>query len=360
MEPTPKDQTTFEYQVTCFIPWDAARMPTDLEFQDASGVTVRFFKEQGQADLPRDLRRLYATATKSETRRADKTLSKLLYELAHGRLPVALIEEPVLSRLRKEEPEAVASGLLPEGRTLTDSVFPDFYAKYVRELQMQLGSVIERIVDLLAHRVAALPPAGELTLRIPAIRIPGETSWHSLPAWAFSGGSVGGAVPTLGSREAADVQAQLLSPDAPRLAGYSLFREAWQASLGHPRAAFITAFAALETACKEWLGEQLPDTEWLVANMPSPPLAPLVAQFIAPIARRRGFPDEASQLASMEGDLRKYTTRRNDLAHGRGAGLTHAEAKAAVKIMERAYWLLQVAASVSEARENLVRAQARH
>lgn len=358
MDTETADKATFEYQVTSYIAWEFARMPRNLTFRAGDGVNVRLFKERGSG--PRDYRRMFATASRSETRRADGKLAKFLWELAHGRLPVALIDEPYLTRLKADEPEAAASGLLPKGRVLTDSVLPDFYAVHVRALQSELGGAIERVVDLLAFRVAALPTPGELTLRMPSIRIPGQTTWRSLPAWSFSGGSLGGPVATLGSREAADVQAQLMASDAPRLAGYSLFREAWLASLGHPRAAFITAFAALETACKEWLGEQLPETEWLVAHMPSPPLAPLVAQYIAPVVRRRGFPGEADQLASMEGDLKKYANRRNELAHGRGSAFTHADAKAAVRVMEKAYWLLQVAALVPGARENLDRAQARH
>lgn len=360
MEGTTREEIEFEYQVTCYVPWDGARMPTNLSFKLGSGIKVQLLKERGRSDLPRDLRRLYAHATKAESRRADKKLSKFLYELAHGRVPLDLLDGPSRERLSKREPEALTSGRLPEGRVLTDDLFPDFYAQHVQALQAELGSAVERVIDLLALRVAALPVPGELTLRMPAVRIPGSTKWRSLPAWAFSGGSLGGPLATLGKKEAADVQAQLMSPDPPRLGGYSLFREAWQASLGHPRAAFITAFAALETACKEWLGEQLPDTKWLVESMPSPPLAPLVAQYIAPVAERRGFREEAAQLASMEGDLKKYAQRRNELAHGRGGVFNHRETKAALRTLERAYWLLQVAASVPGARENLDRAQARH
>lgn len=351
---------TFQYQLFCYVGWDGVYTPEEMLFDAGEGVTVRFFREveESGGPAPVSMRRLFATAVTSEERRADRPLTQLLLALERGELPVDHLNDDLRARLAKDDPVTLSSGRLPEGRLLPDFYLPDSYRSLLKEKRDLLTDPIRRVVDLLSLRVGGLPDAHGPHLRLLQLRSGNNEDWTSLPQTSGTGGSRGGGIPVVDHEVIADVQAWL-STVAPRTGGYALFREAWSAVLQHPHASFLTAFAALETAAKEWVATQIPHAGWLVKEMPSPPVHRLVGEMIADVVEARGDDDLAAQLRRFADPIRKHAGMRNHVVHGRRQDMSHGQAKSALKELEEAFWLLQLAAGVEGSDSALEHARGR-
>ncbi|OLE53291.1 MAG: hypothetical protein AUG51_13820 [Acidobacteria bacterium 13_1_20CM_3_53_8] len=62
--------------------------------------------------------------------------------------------------------------------------------------------------------------------------------------------------------------------------GHELYREAWQQRNENPRSALILAIVAVEVGFKQCVSLLVPDAQWLVENVPSPPIAGMVKNYL--------------------------------------------------------------------------------
>ncbi len=85
-----------------------------------------------------------------------------------------------------------------------------------------------------------------------------------------------------------DLQELLLKNDISEPLGHTLVREAAALVSESPRSAILIMSAALETAVKMHISSIAPDTEWLMEEIPSPPIFKILRDYIPLIHLRRG------------------------------------------------------------------------
>jgi hypothetical protein len=114
-----------------------------------------------------------------------------------------------------------------------------------------------------------------------------------------------------------EIAAMISSGDREPLA-QNLFREAWHLEDRNPRSSLLLGVAALEVATKSMIVSLLPQTEWLVENMPSPSVETMLREYLpklpvknAQSMRIHGLPKVTMEL------IRKSIQMRNRLAHAR-------------------------------------------
>jgi hypothetical protein len=62
--------------------------------------------------------------------------------------------------------------------------------------------------------------------------------------------------------------------------GLQLLVEAWNQRTTHPRSALVIGVTAAEIALKQLVGELAPDAQWLIDNVPSPPILKIAKDYI--------------------------------------------------------------------------------
>jgi hypothetical protein len=104
--------------------------------------------------------------------------------------------------------------------------------------------------------------------------------------------------------------------------GHELLREAWTNREINPRSAIVLAVAAAEVGFKRFASKVFPDTEWILQNLPSPPLVKMLKEL---------FPWSKLKVQINGTDLtppdfvtktlEKGVLLRNDIVHGREKNL---------------------------------------
>jgi hypothetical protein len=99
---------------------------------------------------------------------------------------------------------------------------------------------------------------------------------------------------------------------------HELYREAWVESQSNPRSALVIGVAAAEVGFKKFTIELVPDTEWLLANIQSPPLKLMIERYLPliPVRNRINGKDPFIPPKMLK-DLEKAVTIRNEIVHGK-------------------------------------------
>ncbi len=95
-------------------------------------------------------------------------------------------------------------------------------------------------------------------------------------------------------------------------------REIWHvAANADPRTAVVLAVTAVEVELKRLVSAVVPEAEWLITNLPAPPIVRIIEEYLPLISRTPGRPAPPKKLLQV---LRKGVKLRNDSVHvGPGA-----------------------------------------
>jgi hypothetical protein len=98
--------------------------------------------------------------------------------------------------------------------------------------------------------------------------------------------------------------------------GHELFLEAWNERHTNPRSALILVIAAAEVGFKECVGRLVPEAEWLVNHVPSPPLHTMFSEYLPLLPAKRMFQGKVlpppKKILSV---LRRGIEARNETTH---------------------------------------------
>jgi hypothetical protein len=98
--------------------------------------------------------------------------------------------------------------------------------------------------------------------------------------------------------------------------GHELWREAWAIRDSAPRSAVMVGIAAFEVGVKQWITRQVPETDWLMRNVPSPPAVSMLDDYVPRLVRLKGRPDRARRLPKqLVTTLHRGVKLRNEIAH---------------------------------------------
>ena len=82
---------------------------------------------------------------------------------------------------------------------------------------------------------------------------------------------------------------ELLKRDVLAPVCHDLYREAWHQPLSNPRSSLVLAVAAAEVGVKECVGVLVPDAEWLVETLASPPIERMLREYLPRLPAREEF-----------------------------------------------------------------------
>lgn len=150
------------------------------------------------------------------------------------------------------------------------------------------------------------PAAGEAVL---------DTKWRQVPS-----GIVMLGVPDVSffdlDESVAPYISQMLDEDLPQPLGHDLLREAWRIHESNSRAALVVVVAAVETGLKQFIANQLPQTEWLLRNLPSPPLYKLLKDLLPTVpSKAKGHSTVPHLDKSIIRAVKEAVEKRNSLVH---------------------------------------------
>lgn len=97
---------------------------------------------------------------------------------------------------------------------------------------------------------------------------------------------------------------------------HELYREAWSQRHENPRSALIIGLAAAEVGFKHCLSTLVPHTQWIIENVPSPPLIKMIQEYLPKLPTKYNFNGKAlSPPDEVIDDLKKGVQIRNKLVH---------------------------------------------
>lgn len=112
---------------------------------------------------------------------------------------------------------------------------------------------------------------------------------------------------------------ELVLGDQAEPLGHELLHEAEELfRTRNLRSALVIAVAAAEVGFKHFVAELMPECEWLLLNVPSPPLEKMLSDFLPSIPVRRKIRGKLPEIPpSILGEIKKANTLRNQIVHGR-------------------------------------------
>jgi hypothetical protein len=97
---------------------------------------------------------------------------------------------------------------------------------------------------------------------------------------------------------------------------HQLFREAWELRGANPRSALAIGMAAAEIGVKDLIASLVPDSHWLVKEMPSPSVVKILREYLPILPVRARFKDKTLKPpAELITRIKKGIEYRNDLVH---------------------------------------------
>jgi hypothetical protein len=252
------------------------------------------------------------------------------------------LEDPrelaVVSYLTDEPPVAAAAVLNGPGLQRPELVvpktrdgfdpFPAEYGEFVRRTARRMSELATRAFEVALWRTGARggPPGIEIyPLQLFWRRQPEEgelvlgSDWQQLPSGIVMVGLPDASFFDLDDSVAPNISL-LIDRGTPQPLGHDLLREAWRIHESNPRAAVVVAVAAIDTGVKQFIGNQLPQTEWLLRNLPSPPLHKLLRDLLPTVpSKAREYKAVPALDSSVVRVVREAVEKRNSLVHVGGA-----------------------------------------
>lgn len=157
--------------------------------------------------------------------------------------------------------------------------YPKSVTDFVTSCNTAILSYVDEIVKTVRWRLAA---AGSHRV----MRSGGEgwqysfdgNAWFKLPTDYF-GRISGYSLPRVPAEIVAEV-CDLVKVRNIEPLPHTLLREAWEQRNSNPRSALVIGMTACEIGVKQSIANLIPGTEWLVENLPSPPIDRLVREYL--------------------------------------------------------------------------------
>jgi hypothetical protein len=212
------------------------------------------------------------------------------------------------ARRRAYEESGVTEGELPL------SALPNSLQNLIENAYSTIFTGIDRVIEALCWRTGQAVPTYDYQLGRMEWSLDGQ-EWRQSPvdfvAWM-------GRPPFVSGLAGPDINAILLSDDAPPFAR-ELLREAWSEENKNPRSALVIGIAALETGIKDLIIGLIPETEWLIRNLQSPPVHRMLGEYL-PLLRAKNQRVLCPSPEMVE-EVQKWIGIRNELSHGKAADI---------------------------------------
>jgi hypothetical protein len=194
--------------------------------------------------------------------------------------------------------------------------FPGYFVEFVKDLETEMMETVKGTFNYLRWTNLGIPQEIHISYRSFTFSMNG-TEWFPVPSRGL-GVSVGEAFTPLIKIEKDNVAVirDLIINDVQEPISYSLLREALVLKHSNPRASFIIAISAIEIAVKSLIAKILPQSEWLLENIPSPPIFKIMKEYF-PLLPSNGTTDGSPFIIpkAMLKKLQKWIETRNLVVH---------------------------------------------
>jgi hypothetical protein len=279
--------------------------PLVLKMKRVHDLTVRFatVETDGRAGLDCDVETAFTPG---------RSVSAAFEALSARKLPAGS------SRPLAGDPQAEyidAEGRITGGLIPSLSLMPQAFQEFARQLRGELFAAAAAALGLLRWRRRTLGSPRPFLSRGAFWSEDGE-AWDHLPANTSLEVQAGGPCLELRPETAAELQS-LIESHAVEPLGHVLFREAWSQRRVNPRGSLLMVMTALEVGVKQYITHCMPETEWLMDNVPSPPVVRMLCEYLPQLTPSAGAPGRAPLVSDdpVLGALKKATDMRNRATH---------------------------------------------
>jgi len=202
--------------------------------------------------------------------------------------------------------------------------FPTEYREFLHRTARRMGELATRALAVALWRTGARSGPPEIkvyplhlfwTRQLMEGGTSSESSWDQVPSGIVTVGLPDLSFFNLDESIAPHISL-LLDEATPQPLGHDLLREAWRIHESNPRAAVVVAVAAIETGLKQFIASQLPQAEWLLRNLPSPPLHKLLRDFLPSVpSKAKGHQTVPALNSSTVRVVTEAVERRNSIVH---------------------------------------------
>lgn len=203
--------------------------------------------------------------------------------------------------------------------------FPIEYREFVHRTARRMSGLATRALEVALWRTGARggPPGIDIyPLQLFWKQQPAEgeaavldSEWRQVPSGIVTVGLPDASFFDLDASIAPHISL-LLDEATPQPLGHDLLREAWRIHESNPRAAVVVAIAAIETGLKQFIANQLPQTEWHLRNLASPPLHRLLRDLLPTVpSKAKGHRTMPALDSSIVRVVKDAVEKRNPLVH---------------------------------------------
>lgn len=192
--------------------------------------------------------------------------------------------------------------------------FPEYFRSYISQINKELSDACRLIINAVRWRTNTLGPHGPISTR-GLYWSRDNVFWHPAPSSFLTRLFISSSSVRISEKAREDINKIILSKTQEPV-HHELFREAWSQRIGNARSSLITGLSALEVAVKSTIGTLIPDTAWLVENIPSPPVTKLLTEYLPRIPVINTIEGKVlPPPESIMNLLKKAVTIRNRIAH---------------------------------------------
>jgi len=249
----------------------------------------------------------------AETR--NSIIQKTLSGLSRGILAIDNTNSDQLPYSSLTEVIVDKNGKIKDRHLIPLSITPVAYQDFQKQIDSKISGAASNFASFLFWFHRRVPPANPLSMYYWGFSL-NKTDWHYTPR-NTSGRVIGGRQPAAVSMKEVARSYRNHTPVAHHLMG-----EASRGQLSEPQSALLIAVSALEAATKAYISALIPRSDLILEKMPSPSLLSLLQDVIPSIHSKTGVRSEFLPLeASNAKYLKKWVSKRNEIAHGRPSKL---------------------------------------
>jgi hypothetical protein len=210
----------------------------------------------------------------------------------------------------------------------------------INEVTGELFQATRKVTGALRWRYGILGPHSPYAAQEDEWSFDAE-QWHPLPSGMQLRVELG---PRATVHVTPDVKADteaLLSSGVAESLGHELFREAWAIRKESPRSALVIGVAALEAGFKKFVADLVPEAAWLMENVQTPPLVPMLKNYLPTLPVKNTIGGEVlPPPKELRKTLRRSVEERNKVAHTGRAVLADEPLKERLGAIRDVLWLL--------------------
>lgn len=216
--------------------------------------------------------------------------------------------------------------------------FPDSFQSFARQINKELSEFSKNTINAFRWRFAKWGPHNPISSRGMAWS-PDKKTWHPVPpSTQIIFDSF--AEPPLTSNAVEEI-INFVNDGLTEPLGHQLYREAKEQINENPRSSVLMAISAVEVGIKDCISSIIPGAEWLVGNVPSPPIIRILSEYIPNLPCQHKINGKVlpppKQLLDV---LKKGVTIRNDITHRGNPPPKHETIKEILSAVKDTLWLL--------------------